>query len=142
MFLLANDAGRGRIFIFATDSNLQHLSACDQWYMDGTFYSSPIHFTQLYTIHGFINGYMFPLVYGLLPNKTQATYERFFGLLKEKSAERHIILNPTSAMMDFEVAASNALTTVFRMVAGKGCFFHFSQAIWRKVQALGLVAVS
>ena len=90
--------------------------------MDGTFYSSHIHFTQLYTIHGFINGYMDPLDYGLLPNKTQATYERFFGLLKEKSAERHIILNPSSAMMDFDAAASNALTTVFRMVAVKWYF--------------------
>lgn len=41
-----------RIVIFGTDENMEFLSRCDGWYMDGTFKIVPRLFTQLYTIHG------------------------------------------------------------------------------------------
>ena len=36
--------------------------------------------------------------------------------------------------MDFETAAQNAARTVFPGITVKGCFFHYTQAIWRKTQ--------
>ena len=41
-------------------------------------------------------------------------------------------------MVDFEIAVLNAVRGSFPNSALKGCFFHFCQAIYRKVQSLGL----
>ncbi|XP_048246386.1 uncharacterized protein LOC125377370 [Haliotis rufescens] len=46
--------------------------------------------------------------------------------------------NPEIFQVDFEVAAIRALRTEFQGSDIKGCFFHFTQAIWRKTQELGL----
>ncbi|KAI6646006.1 hypothetical protein LOD99_13259 [Oopsacas minuta] len=40
-------------------------------------------------------------------------------------------------MIDFERAALNALTQNFPTAVLQGCYFHFGQAIWRQIQALG-----
>ncbi|CAK9292535.1 unnamed protein product, partial [Gordionus sp. m RMFG-2023] len=59
---------------------------------------------------------MLPLAYSLLPDKSRATYRQ----------------------TDYEAAAISALRFVFPAIVINGCFFHFSQAIWPKCQALGL----
>ena len=41
-------------------------------------------------------------------------------------------------MVDFEIAVLNAIDTSFPGTNKKGCLFHFSQAIFRKIQSLGL----
>ena len=41
-------------------------------------------------------------------------------------------------VLDFEAAAWTALEEVFPGVSMKGCVFHWTQAVWRKVQDLGL----
>ncbi|XP_069142033.1 uncharacterized protein [Argopecten irradians] len=81
---------------------------------------------------------MYPLVYSLLPSKTQTTYQRFFTLLKTKMTELNLQLNPTTVFLDFETAAQNAIRSVFPAATLKGCFFHFTQCIWRKAQQTGL----
>jgi hypothetical protein len=43
--------------------------------------------------------------------------------------------------IDFEAAAFNAVRNCFPNAQVKGCFFHFGQAIWRRVQRLGLVSL-
>jgi hypothetical protein len=43
-------------------------------------------------------------------------------------------------MMDFEKAAVNVFTEEFLNSRLQGCFFHFSQAIYRHVQSAGLQA--
>ncbi|CAG2228015.1 unnamed protein product [Mytilus edulis] len=62
-FLLINDGTFDKILVFATDSNLQHLANNDNntIYADGTFYTCPSIFEQLYTLHALIDGEMFPL---------------------------------------------------------------------------------
>jgi hypothetical protein len=65
------------MMIFASDDDLAFLSKCDHWFADGTFRVSPPGYDQLYTIHGFINGEVFPAVYALLTARTEAIYERF-----------------------------------------------------------------
>ena len=114
--------------ILATADNLRHLSAADTWFCDGTFKSCPKLFSQLYTVHAFIDGDMFPLVYGLLPDKKEATYKKFFTAIQNASPVR---LAPTRIFMDFESAAWNGVSSVFPGIEMKGCFFHYTQCIIR-----------
>ena len=63
-----------RILIFSTTSNINLLAMSQHWYADGTFKVVPPLFEQLYTIHGLQDNVAVPLIYALLPNKTEETY--------------------------------------------------------------------
>jgi len=41
-------------------------------------------------------------------------------------------------MVDFEAAVWRAIQKLFPDAVIKGCVFHLTQAVWRKVQELGL----
>ena len=96
---------------------------------------TPTIFTQLYTIHRVYRGNFFPLVFAILADKQQQTYQRLINEL--------LILcpswNPKSVMVDFEKAAINAFqatfsTTTTNSLKISGCFFHLQKSIQRKVQ--------
>lgn len=127
-----------RILIFATDDNLRTLCNSEFVLGDGTFYSCPGLFSQMYSLHGSVDGVVFPLVFALLPNKTETTYTRFFTLLRDAVLQRNLVLTPETMLMDFETAARNAFRAIFPMPMLRGCFFHYGQCIWRKTQACGL----
>jgi hypothetical protein len=42
-------------------------------------------------------------------------------------------------MSDFELGSRNAIKEVYIGIKVRGCAFHFHQALWKKLQALGLV---
>ena len=123
-----------RILLFSTHRNLQVLETSSHWFCDGTFKVVPSVFYQLFTIHALTADRILPCVYALLPNKQQTTYENLFRQVKALNPE----LSPTSIMIDFENAIKNALHTVFPDITIQGCFYHLSQAIYRKVQNEGL----
>ncbi|XP_046550865.1 uncharacterized protein LOC124260587 [Haliotis rubra] len=123
-----------RILGFSTADNLCHLCESDTIYGDGTFYVAPTIFHQLYTIHGMVDGNMFPLVFFFLPDKKEDTYTRMFRLLVDAAATRGHHLDPQKIQMDYEVAARNASAIVFPRSDWKGCFFHFTQCVWRRTQ--------
>ena len=123
------------IIVFATDRMLNKLAANDTWMLDGTFKISPVLFSQLYTIHVAVgnSSHVFPCVYALLSGKTTATYKRLFEILKS-----YRDIQPRTCIMDFELSAMKALRDAFPGVSVEGCFFHLTQAMWRKVQAVAL----
>ncbi|XP_021359169.1 uncharacterized protein LOC110454121 [Mizuhopecten yessoensis] len=123
---------------FATSENLAELAASDVIFSDGTFYTCPTIFYQMYGIHVQIEGIMTPVAYALLPGKSQAIYNRFFTLLQEHMSNLQIPFRPTTAFVDFEVAAHNAIRSVVPGINIKGCFFHYTQCIWRKAKPTGL----
>lgn len=60
-------------------TNLNILGAV--WKYDGALETFPIFFFQLYAIHAEVGSSNPPCLYFLLPNKTQATYERTTDIL-------------------------------------------------------------
>ncbi|XP_069118596.1 uncharacterized protein [Argopecten irradians] len=55
-----------------------------------------------------------------------------------RHTELNLQLNPNTVLLDLETAAQNAIRSVFPAATLKGCFFHFTQCIWRKAQQTGL----
>jgi hypothetical protein len=137
-FLLIDEGDDQRFLVFATDSNLQNLCAARTVYGDGTFYTCPDQFYQLYTWHTFVDGHMYPVMFALLPGKSVEVYRRLFEALVRECAQIDLILQPDVLFMDHEIAPRNAARHVFPRTDVKACFFHFAQCIWRKVQSCGL----
>ena len=137
-FLIADDGNDERILIFSTQQNLTHFTAADIIYGDGTFYTCPDVFTQLYTFHTYVDGTMYPLVYALLPGKSETVYTRFLTLLKQACDQHQLQLQPSTIYLDYEIAIRNAAYRIFPGITAKDCFFHYTQCIWRKTQDTGL----
>ena len=121
-----------RILLFITDDGIRDLRKYKNWAVDGTFKVSPDVFYQLFTIHVQIENSSFPRAFALLPNKRETTYEHLFKVIKNLIQQ-----DPHTIMSDFEKATINVLTTVFPQSDHNGCFFHFSQALYRKIVDLG-----
>ena len=86
---------------------------------------------QLYTIFGYANHCYLPLVYGLLSNKEQSTYERFLRCVIDQCISMNVVFEPSMVLTDFEKAAMNAVSTVLPASRLHGCRFHLGQSWWR-----------
>ena len=129
------EAGAARILIFSTQRNLQILEHATTWVMDGTFNIAPPLFTQVYSIHGKYLGRCNPLVFGILPNKSRAVYDNFLAAVEEITEND---LQPQTIITDFEMAAIQVAGDAFPNASRRGCFFHLTKNIYRRVQSAGL----
>ena len=121
------------ITIFTTAENLNMLRRSHHWFCDGTFDSAP-HDHQLFTIHVLLEDtHTVPLVYCITRNKNEDTYRRILEHLKEKQSD----LDPISLTEDFEAASIHAMRAAFPDIEIAGCYFHFAQATYKKLQSLG-----
>ncbi|KRY32249.1 hypothetical protein T03_5300, partial [Trichinella britovi] len=107
-FLLYNNVYNS-ILIFCTEENLSILSEHSVWSMDGTFKIVPEWYQQMFTIHVFIAG-----------------------------GSVGVVLQSKTVIYDFETALIPALQGTFPGVNIQGCYFHFCQAVLRKVTDLGM----
>ncbi|XP_069474256.1 uncharacterized protein [Ambystoma mexicanum] len=123
-----------KILIFSTAANFEHLARSKKWQSDATFKICPQPFYQFYTVHGTINDKIIPLIYVLMPKKTEEAYKIVYSKIKETAPES----NPETIIMDYESAQIGGFSTVYRETRVQGCFFHFTQSVWRKIQKLGL----
>ncbi|XP_043214658.1 uncharacterized protein LOC122378015 [Amphibalanus amphitrite] len=130
----------GRIVIFSSDWGLEKLALSLHWAADGTFKVSPTLFQQLYTVHATTLGVTVPCVYGLLEDKTELTYRQTFNQIRAAILLRHPDAEGIygTVITDLERAAMNSFQEVFPEKQCSTCFFHLSQAVWRKLQSLGL----
>ena len=78
------------------------------------------------------------MVYCLLPGKSCAVYLRALEIIKQKSEDPGYTLAPAEVLIDFELTIIQAVELTFPTTEVKGCFFHFAQALNRKVATLGL----
>ncbi len=159
---LLDDGDDDKILIFATEENMRLMSGADAFYIDGTFSTCPSLFyqvcsdnyygplciiygiprifpdvfflvLQVFTIHILLYGHTFPMAYCLLPNKERHTYNRVFMLLKDAAIGLSLSFDPLVIVSDFELAMVQASTMSFQNSYHRGCYYHFMQAIWRKV---------
>ncbi|KAG0439182.1 hypothetical protein DMUE_2611 [Dictyocoela muelleri] len=78
-FVLSKTEEKGyNMFLFSTESNMEHLENADIWVADGTFRSCPEGYSQLYIIFAPVMGKFVPLVYALLEGKTIKHYNNLF----------------------------------------------------------------
>ena len=136
-FLHVNNQNE-KIVCFTTKNNLEALCQISLVFVDGTFYSSPKHFCQLFTLHGLHNNVYVPLVFFLLPNKTQESYEKAFMYVVDICKKFNLCFNPKVVFADFELAIHLALRKVLTNTNIAGCRFHLGQSWYRKIQELGL----
>ena len=136
-FLQVNDAENGLAILTCT-KNLKCLCAVDEIFMDGTFKCCPKFFTQLHTIHDFTNGNYIPLVFMLLPGKSEEVYNLCFSKLIMLCQERKFEFCPSVIHVDFEERVMVVMRALFPSTDIKCCRFHLAQAWWQKIQSLGL----
>ena len=130
-----------RHLLLATTFMLSLLLSAQHWFVDGTFKVVRSPFAQLLSVHAFVRQgdslKQIPLVYFLMSGKTTKDYEAIFRTLLRILPRGNIGVQ--SITLDFEAAVWVALKTVLPSVSLKGCLFHWNQAIWCKIQQLGLV---
>ncbi|CAN7943601.1 unnamed protein product [Ixodes hexagonus] len=97
------------------------------WLMDGTFKTVSPLFEQLYTIHGYLHGHVFPFVYCLMTRRTQMAYDALFEEVLNFAADMGLALNPKTVSTDFELAAINAIRSLLPSSDVHGCLFHLEQ---------------
>ena len=123
--------------MFASDWSIQFLSSCSEWHSDGTFKCRLLLFSQVYILFGF-NNLMIPCVYCLTTKKDENVYIKIFQHLMSIANQKEIVLNPTRITCDYELATINSFRAIFHSAHICGCFFHYAQSLWRKIQELDL----
>ncbi|KAF4523996.1 hypothetical protein B566_EDAN013838 [Ephemera danica] len=127
-----------KAIFFASTDMLNKLANAKRVYIDGTFKTVPKKpvFKQLLTIHFKLGNHSFAAIWILMDRKTYLAYRWVFTFIKDVLCPG---FNPESIMTDYEAALRKALAEIFATSTLLGCYFHYSQAIWRRVQILGLV---
>ncbi|XP_062580148.1 uncharacterized protein LOC134242130 [Saccostrea cucullata] len=107
--------------------------------MDGTFRCVNNPWKQLFSIHGFVKSgshiKQIPLVFVIMSGKRKEDYYQVLRFIDRKLPE-HISLEGFVA--DFEAALWQALKERFPRMPIQGSAFHWTQAVFRKVQEHGL----
>ena len=128
-----------RHIIFATKQQLQLLHSAKTWFADGTFKFMKWPFMQLFSIHAFAKSedafMQVPLAFCCMSRRQTSDYQAVF-----EAISRSFLTPPKlhRVILDFEAATWKALKNVFPGVELRGCSFHFTQAVYRHVQSLGL----
>lgn len=73
-----------------------------------------------------------------MTSKTTQAYEEFFYEICKYSVENKVNLNPQHILSDFENASINACKSYFPNAEFSGCYFHFGNIIWRRIQNQGI----
>ena len=108
-----------------------------QFFGDATYRCVPPTYRRykLYVICSFnlIYKHTKVVAYILIPNETKITYLKVFEILKN-----NYFFNPKIFTCDFNAASNNALKKIFPNCYIINCYFHFAQAIWKKVKKYNL----
>ena len=88
----------------------------------------PKFFTQLYTIHGYKNGNYIPLVFILLPGKSEELYRCAFSSLLHLCSENGLAFAPSVVHVNFKETVMKLIENIFPSAVLQCCRFHLSQS--------------
>ena len=120
--------------VFFSEKMMGFLSDGTNIQFDGTIFTVPIQFTQLWTLFVSVERYSLPAIYCLMTGKSQDLYEAVIGKIVSSIPN----FRPLASMSDWEPAARNAMKKALPQLELYGCWFHFTQRIWAKTQKVGL----
>lgn len=125
----------GSAVYFATAAQVDLMKTADKAFIDGTFFTVPRLYYQLFTVFVSVECYVFPVFFCLMTGKARSLYVKIFEKLHELVPE----FSPTTVMADFENASVDAMKTVFgHTLVVHGCWFHFAQAVVKYCRKIGL----
>lgn len=124
----------GSAIVFATTQQLELLRSAKNVYFDATFKVVPQIYYQLLTVFVAHSDTAFPVFYALMTRKTQQMYHAVFQFMKTIVPD----FSPECAMADYEEASVSAFTATYPEASLKGCWFHYAQAIVKRLQKTGL----
>jgi hypothetical protein len=133
-FKAAVSDGADLAVLFMSSIILPRLVNIRNVFYDGTFFCVPRMFYQCFTIMALFGDHCLPVIHVLMSGKSQTLYEAVVNKIREIAPG----FMPTHFMGDYELASKNALSLAFPNATFVGCQFHFSQALWKKCQKLGL----
>jgi hypothetical protein len=115
--------------IFASSTMLSILQH-DTTFMfaDATFWTCPRPFSQVMNIMCSYKGIIMPIFHIMMTCKASELYRQIFLRLRALFQ-----LQPLSFNTDFEAAITKAIKAVFPTAVVHGCYFHFSQAVFRAI---------
>ena len=111
--------------IFVSERMSKELMKPDTISFDGTFYTCPNQFKQLWTILGIFQRNTFLAIHCLLTCKK----EQLYITVLSKKLQCIPQLSPKFSMSDWEKAARNAIKSCFNNIYFSGCMFHYNQRI-------------
>ncbi|XP_076089904.1 uncharacterized protein LOC143061924 [Mytilus galloprovincialis] len=100
-FVQFNDEQTG-IIILTCPTNLECLCSVPEIFMDGTYKYCPKFFKQLYTIHGYNKGNYVPLVFCLLPGKSEEIYVNCFSSIVKLCSDQGHTLQPKAVHVSIQ----------------------------------------
>lgn len=137
-FFIINIKKKNRIIAIASEAARETMSSAKHFFGDGTFKTCPRPFLQLYTLYANVGSSeeetkIMPVVYALLLNKKQSTYDLLFTLIK-KISQAGIHRNSQSILM-----LILTIEQIFPEASVKGYYYHFNRAIWKRAEELNLL---
>ena len=112
------------------------MQKAEEYHLDGTFKNAPKQSYQILTVHAVIDKITFVCAYIFSVNKNTQTYVIALEQLRNMVFPKNL----KKVMVDFESALMKSAISVFPGITLKGCWFHFTQAIRKKICLLGLKA--
>ncbi|CAI6352103.1 unnamed protein product [Macrosiphum euphorbiae] len=137
---IGTDPEEGTTMLFVLPEIKNILRTGSTFLMDGTFAAAPSfnrECQQLYVIMGITFNTGFPIAFALMSRKTARAYNALFKWLLEIEPQWTL----QTIIVDFERAAMVSLKAIFNNVTIRGCWFHSSQALWRKVGEFGMIEI-
>ena len=89
---------------------------------DGTFYTVPVQFYQLWTIFVVVDRYTLPAIHCLMTSKSQELYIVILGRIFSNLPN----FKPTTVVSDWESAPRNSFKQIYPNTNINGCWFHYT----------------
>lgn len=125
-----------KILVFCMEDRA-FINEVKEVFGDATFKCTPSPFAEVFILHADFGSTntttnVKPILYALLSNKSHESYVILFRLLRRQFPD----WKPETYHCDYELAALNAIQKVFPDINVVGCYYHWSQAMWRNAKKI------